>query len=205
MCKDADKPALATQSDDRNGCGGAVETPQWYIAVVRHNTEKAARDKLLAIGYEAYVATQTEEHLYKCGHKKQIEKVIIPTYVFIRATNQQRIQALKDCPLLSFYVLNPASGKGTPIKGNRPLAVIPDDQMRQLQYMLFHAPSPVDFTPRMKKGDPIRVARGPLKGFQGTFIAERTHTSVAVVIDVLGTASVQIPKEDILPLQLMSN
>ncbi len=188
----------STRSESGNGCGGAVEKRQWYIAVVRYNTEKSARERLEASGYEVYVATQKEMHNYKCGHKKEIEKVIIPTCVFIHATEKERLQALKDCPLISFYMMDRAAGSKKDIR--RQLARIPDNQMQQLMFMLFHAPSPAEFTSTLKKGDPVRVGRGPLRGQEGYFVCERGRDTITVVINTLGSISVQISRADVVPL-----
>ena len=41
---------------------GISENRVWYMAVVKRNSEKLIREKLLQQGYDAYVATQKEEH-----------------------------------------------------------------------------------------------------------------------------------------------
>ncbi len=199
MMKVAESPEIAAQSEPRNGCGGAVGGRHWYIAVVRHNTEKATRQHLEDDGFEAYVATQTETRHYKCGHKKQIERVVIPSCVFVHATDDERLQSLKRCSFIAFYMVNRAAAPGP--YGRQPLAVITDQQMEQMRYMLYHSPNPVTFTDvAMHEGDPIRVTRGPLKGQEGTFLSLRGKDTIAIYLPSLGTISVQISREDVVAI-----
>ena len=60
--------------DDAVGVSSDAEKRVWYVAVVNRNSEKLIRERLLQNGYEAYVASQLEEHRWANGRKKKVER-----------------------------------------------------------------------------------------------------------------------------------
>jgi len=168
----------------------------WFVANVRTQYERACRDQLLKLGFEAYVASQTEMHQYSCRKKRLVENVVISSRVFIHATEAERLEAQKQCPLIYHYMIDKA---GTPNDyGRAPYAIIPDDEMQRLQYMLYHADTPVLFTTdKLRAGDNVRVLRGPLKGYQGQIMRSGTNTYVVATLEALGNAMVAINPADL--------
>lgn len=79
-----------TPAFDTDGAEG-VSGHAWYVLWVRPRAEKAARDRLLAAGFEAYVTTRQEIHLWRSKdmrHKEKkerrmVEVVLIPSVVFV--------------------------------------------------------------------------------------------------------------------------
>ena len=170
----------------------------WYVAVVRRSTERYTRDQLTQLGYESYVATQHEVREWRNGRKKKVERVVISAIIFVHVTEQERLDILNTGLLFRFM-----TDKARPVNefGRHPLAIIPDHQMEQLQFMLFHADRPVEFIPgRLAKGTPIRVARGALKGFEGTVLRSEGLATVVCTLDLLGCATISISPEDLEPI-----
>ena len=133
----------------------AVGIPRWYVAYVGTRAEKAVRDRLVSLGYEAYAATQWEIHVWRNGRKKKIERPVITQYVFIRLTEQQRTEIL-TMPEIHYFLVNRAGA--TNAYGRHLPAVIPDAQMRMLQRMLGQSESAVRFaTSGFSIGDTVRV------------------------------------------------
>lgn len=180
------------------GVGDAVgvQSPQWYVAFVGHNTEKSCRDKLQQLGVESYVATQEEIHEWKNGRKKKVERVVISTLIFLRVTEKQR-RELVQLPFIKYFLTD----KARPVNdyGHHPLAVIPDSQMQQLRFMLYNADEPVSFVAEhLRLGDHIRVIRGSLKGLEGNVIRYKDGASYLVAqIENLGYAMMKIAIEDV--------
>lgn len=199
MAYDIGNTAVATQVNVRNGCAEGVEKRKWFVAIVKSRHEKAVRDKLIELGYEAYVATQKEMHVYKCRHRKEIERVIISCYVFVHATENERVATLKECSQIAAYLMELLPKYEVDSDGCwvRKCAVIPDAQMQQLQYFLYHAPKDVSFIAQLKKGDPVRVARGPLKGEIGAYYEDLGKSCLSIILDGLGGVITQIPIEDL--------
>ena len=181
----------AQKVDDAVG----VPNRHWFVAIVGRNTEKACRERLAALGYESYVATQNETRVWRTGQKKLVERVLISNLLFIHVTEHERLEIVK-LPYINYFLTDKAGH--TNDFGRHPLAVIPDSQMDMLRFMLYHADSPVTFTPEpLHLGDRIRVVRGQLAGCEGYVAMEGNLTHLVVRIDFLGSAQVIISPEDL--------
>ena len=187
-------PEHTTTMDVGDAVG--VQSPKWYVAFVGHNTEKICRDRLKQLGYESYVASQEEIHEWKNGRRKKVERVVIPTLLFVRVTEKQRREVV-HLPFIKYFLTNKA--RSADDFGRHPLAVIPDSQMQQLRFMLFNAENSVGFvSEHLRLGDHIRVARGSLKGLEGNVVRYKDGSSYLVAqIESLGYAMVKIAIEDI--------
>lgn len=187
---DSQVPA-AQKVDDAVG----VPNRQWFVAIVGRNTEKACRERLSALGYESYVATQMETRVWRTGQKKQVERVLISNILFIHVTERERLEIVK-LPYINYFLTDKAGH--TNDFGRHPLAVIPDSQMDMLRFMLYHADSPVSFTSEpLRLGDHIRVIRGQLTGCEGYVAKDGNQTHLVVRIDFLGSAQVSISSDDL--------
>jgi transcription antitermination factor NusG len=169
----------------------AVGIPRWYVAYVGTRAEKAVRDRLISLGYEAYAATQWEIHVWRNGRKKKVERPVITQYVFIRLTEQQRTEIL-TMPEIHYFLVNRAGA--TNAYGRHLPAVIPDSQMRMLQRMLGQSESAVRFaTSGFSIGDTVRVLGwgDNLKG-QVVCIPGDHARYIGIRIDQLGCAYMEI-------------
>ena len=169
----------------------AVGIPRWYVAYVGTRAEKAVRDRLVSLGYEAYAATQWEIHVWRNGRKKKVERPVITQYVFIRLTEQQRTEIL-TMPEIHYFLVNRAGA--TNAYGRHLPAVIPDAQMRMLQRMLGQSESAVRFaTSGFSIGDTVRVLGwgDNLKG-QVVCIPGDHARYIGIRIDQLGCAYMEI-------------
>ena len=183
--------AVGVSESDSSASEIASEQRFWYVAVVNRNSEKLIREKLLLKGFEAYVASQMEDHVWKNGRKKKIEHVLIPAKIFIRLTEQERLEVV-HLPYISYFLTDKAMA--TNAFGVHPLAVIPDREMQ----MLCNADSPVDFvSTQFRAGDRIRIVRGALKGFEGEVARITGETYVFIRLSVLGSALTRVSPQDI--------
>lgn len=171
----------------------------WFVAIVKQNTEKAVRDRLEESGHECYVAVQEEMHVWKNGRKSKVERVLIPSIVFIRSTEEER-KKIVNLPYITRFMVDPASG----LQGDhRPLAKVPADQIEKLRFMVGHSSSPVTIgTKNYKKGDKVRVIRGSLKGMEGEVNSSDGKSSELVVnIDFIGSARLKIDTINVEPIK----
>ena len=176
-------PAIV--ADDAEGI------PRWYVAYVGTRAEKAVRDRLISLGYEAYAATQWEIRVWRNGRKKKIERPVITQYVFIRLTERQRAVVVA-MPEIHYFLVNKAGA--TNEYGRHLPAVIPDAQMRMLQRMLGQSDSAVRFaTSGFAVGDTVRVL-GWGDNLQGYVVRiPGDHAKyVGIRIDQLGCAYMEI-------------
>ena len=181
--------------DDAVGVSSDAEKRVWYVAVVNRNSEKLIRERLLQNGFEAYVASQLEEHRWANGRKKKVERVVISARIFIRLTEEERREVV-HLPYINYFMTDKARAVNE--YGTHPLAVIPDREMQMLRFMLCNADMPVDFvTTRLRAGDRIRIIRGPLKGFEGEVTRQLCDTYVFIRLSILGAATTRVTPQDI--------
>lgn len=172
-----------------NGTDDREALPKhWVAALVQVRCEKAISKKLQELHIENYVPTQWEYHQWS-DRKKRVERVVIPMVVFIH-TDKATEKRLHTYSFINKLVSYP--GQYTP-------ATIPDSQIESLKYMLSHTDKPVEMHNHIfKTGEIIRIARGPLKGFEGElYRVETNRPMVAIHIECLGYACVNIDKSDI--------
>ena len=198
MAEDPQKPNDGTTMEQpmRQSCAGGVPDRKWFVAIVRRNYERVCRTQLAELGYEAYVASQKQTHVYRNRHRREVEHIVITGIVFVRITDQERLQVLKQCQHIQCFMLN-RTGQSNPY-GRSPFAVIPDSQMATLQFMLYHADTPVTFTNTpLRCGDRIRIIRGCMQGYKGDFLRQGNDHYIVVNLDLLGCAMTTISADDI--------
>lgn len=176
------------------GVDDAVGIPStnWYVAIVTPRHEKAVADKLRKFNIDCYVAIQKENHLWANGRCKIIDRVVIPSIVFIRCTDAIRREIVKQSYIHRFMVNHAAAGTL-----NKPVAIIPE--LQKLKFILGQSALPVNFTPTLfKVNDNVRVIRGPLIGLEGhiTRKSDSTH-ALSVALSMLGGAVTIIDPNDV--------
>ena len=169
-----------------NGTSDREAHPKYWIAVlVQMCTEQKVSTRLNKLGITNYVPTQTEIHQWS-DRKKKIERIVIPMVVFVQVDKEIE-KSLKTYSFIYKFISYP---------GQKETAIIPDEQILNLKYILENSSTEVFFTNHLKVGDVVKIARGPLKGFEGiiSIIDNRTQV-LAIRIDCLGYACVKISKE----------
>lgn len=188
--------AVGVQKTQKNG-------KHWYIAIVNNNSEKLCCEKLqerIAAqpegekDYEVYVAAQKEMRTWRNGRRKLVERIIFPTLVFIRCTDLVRRKDIVYLPYIKRFMVNIA---GAPENGHRPVAVIPDDQIRSLMRMVSDADSAITIESRpLRRGEKVRVNGGKLMGLEGYVLqCPDNSTSLVINIGILGCAKVNISRD----------
>ena len=161
---------------------------RWIAALVQMCTEKKVGNRLTKLGIENYVPTQTEIHQWS-DRKKKIERVVIPMVVFVRA-DEATERILRMQSFIRKILTYP---------GQTAAAVIPDDQIERLKFMLKQTDSPVELMPEnLRVGDRVRIVRGALQGLEGELCKSVPDKSmVAIRIDGLGYACVSVSVGDL--------
>lgn len=176
-----------------SGVGDAVGVPerQWYVAVVTHNTEKNCAERLTKKGIENYVPIQTEYKVWKNGRKAKVNRVVIPSTVFIKCTEQERREIVK-LPFINRFMTNKAGFSARSL--HKPLAIIPDRQIDILKFMLGQSDIPVEISEKpFRKGDKVRVVRGSLAGLEGEVVDMKNATAELILfLGLLGYARLSI-------------
>ena len=148
------------------------------------------------MGFEVYVPTETRVSETPSGKRHERPHALIAARLFLHATEEERQRAVNTTYILRF--MTDIAGR-TDRLGRRPLAVIPDEQMQALQYMVFNASKPVSISEGgLLRGDKVKVMRGPLKGLEG--IVERDPSGASriyITLDTFGCASTELDLESV--------
>ena len=160
---------------------------RWVAALVQMCMEKKVGERLTKLGVENYVPTQTEIRQWS-DRKKKVERVVIPMVVFVH-TDEKTERSLRMHSFIRKILTYP---------GQTTAAVIPDDQINRLKFMLRQSDSPVEMMEqRLQVGDKVQIVRGALQGLEGEFFKNVDKSMVAIHIEALGYACVSVSVEDI--------
>lgn len=153
------------------------------MAYVQSCLEKKTAQRLAAMGIECYLPVQSEIRQWS-DRRKRVERLVIPMMIFVHVTPQERPLPLSLQAVSRYMVLR---GESTP-------AVIPDEQMDRFRFMLDYSPEAVEMcSAPLAPGDAVKVIKGPLAGLEGELITVNGKSKVAVRLDMLGCAHVDVP------------
>lgn len=156
---------------------------QWLVAYVQSCLEKKTAQRLAAMGIECYLPVQSEIRQWS-DRRKRVDRLVIPMMIFVHVTPQERPLPLSLQAVSRYMVLR---GESTP-------AVIPDEQMNRFRFMLDYSPEAVEMcSAPLAPGDAVKVIKGPLAGLEGELITVNGKSKVAVRLDMLGCAHVDVP------------
>lgn len=156
---------------------------QWHAVYTRLYHEKKTHDNLHAMGIESFVPVQIEMRQWS-DRRKKVERVLIPMMVFVHVTPEERAQVLTLSAVSRYIVL----------RGEHRPAVIPDYQMDRFRFMLDFSEEAVELCAEpLAPGELVKVVKGPLSGLTGELISIGGKSKVAVRLDMLGCAHVDIP------------
>ena len=156
---------------------------QWLVAYVQSCLEKKTAQRLAAMGIECYLPVQSEIRQWS-DRRKRVDRLVIPMMIFVHVTPQERPLPLSLQAVSRYMVLR---GESTP-------AVIPNEQMDRFRFMLDYSPEAVEMcSAPLAPGDAVKVIKGPLAGLEGELITVNGKSKVAVRLDMLGCAHVDVP------------
>ena len=160
----------------------------WIAALVQMNCEKKVASKLGKLGITNYVPTQKEIHQWS-DRKKKIERIVIPMVVFVQVDKEIE-KSLITYPFIYKFISYP---------GQKETAIIPDEQIEKLKFMLNNADSNVEvYDSVYEVGEEIEIVRGPLKGFSGELCYfEKGKPKVGICLELLGYACVSVNINDV--------
>lgn len=180
-------PAAACVVDDAVG----MNKSRWFVAIVNHNSEKKVSEQLTKIGVVNYLPTQSEVRVWRNGRKSKVDRVVIPSTIFVYCTESRR-RELVALPYIFRFMTNKAGALKDSI--NKPLAIIPDREIERLKFMLGQSDIPVEISKMpFKNGDKVRVIRGSLVGLEGEVVdTKNAKSDLIVALSIFGCAKLSI-------------
>ena len=182
----------------------SFDSSAWYIAQVKRHNELVCRKILnspdrFPYKVEAYVAAQ-QEMVFRANRTRHVkERVVIAGKIFIRVDTSHRQDVLKQCLLLSRYVMDPSASPTA--NGHTAFARVPDWEIQRLREIFTLADGPVEYTDALPRpNDKIQVLTGPLHGLRGAVSTISGRKFATVLLDTLGTFSFRLPIADLAKL-----
>lgn len=164
--------------------GGHVVRPkQWLVAQVHICHEKKTSVRLARMGIENFLPVQKELHQWS-DRRKEVERVLLPMMLFVHVDAEERKRVLTLSSVSRYLVMR---GESVP-------AVIPETQMARFKFMLDYSEDAVSMSAYpLAPGEKVRVIKGPLRGLEGELVIDEGKSKVAVRLNMLGCACVDMP------------
>lgn len=155
---------------------------RWLTAYVKMHHEKKVRDRLTAMGIQCFLPVQIEERQWS-DRKKTVERVLISMMIFVYVDAEEQLRVLQTPSVVRYMVL----------RGERVPTEIPEAQMERFRFMLEQSANAVSFTDcDLQLGEHVRVITGPLKGLVGELININGKSNIAIRIDQIGCATIEM-------------
>ena len=146
----------------------------WYAAYTRVNQELVIKKKLDELGVENYLPQEERVRETPLGRKK-IRVILIHGLIFIRTDKTTSFSLLND-HLLNIVYLKDREGRCS--------LIIPDKQMEDFMFLLDFSTDGVEVLNKdLKRGDRVRVIKGPLLGLEESGHADDAETDSAYLHD----------------------
>lgn len=157
--------------------------PAWHVVKTKTKCEKYVRDRLHAMGIEAFVPLKKRTARYN-RKVKVYELPLITCYTFVRLDKSRRNDVLA-IPYVQGMLKT--AGKDS---------IVSEKEIQWLQKVsgteLDVKTEPISLT----KGDRIILAHGQLAGMEGVILAERSKNEVVVALESLGLQMVIYVERD---------
>lgn len=155
----------------------------WLAAYVKIHHEKKVRDRLLAQDIQCFLPIHTEVRQWS-DRKKKVDRIVIPMMIFVHVDVHEQLQVLQTPSVLRYMVL----------RGERTPAIIPNSQMEKFRFVVERSDAAVGIESNcnLQAGEEVRVTQGPLAGLIGQFVTIKGKSSIAIRIDSIGCAMVEM-------------
>ena len=164
---------------------------RWYALKVFYNKVFDLRDTLAARVEESYIPVTTST-VERGGVKKQVERPLISSLMFIRTTPEaaSSLRPLIEGKAMLYTSMTP--------QGRRPVA-IPDREMNIFMLVTSRGEWGVEYIgddmPHYHSGDRVRVIEGPFKGSEGHIVRIKgDHRLVVTVNGLCAVATRYMPR-----------
>ena len=146
---------------------------QWMAVYTKPRNEKKVKEYLGRVGVEHYLPLQEVKRKWS-DRWKVVQEPIIPSYVFVKVEEKERLQVL-ECPGVTNFVF--WLGKA---------AIIPDREIEQIRFLLKEQSDTqlVQFE-ALKPGDRAKIDAGKFVGEDVTVQGESGKDFI-VVLESLG-------------------
>jgi transcription antitermination factor NusG len=161
----------------------------WYAVRTKSHCECKTEKYLSTRVLETYVPIQEEMHQWS-DRRKKIQRIVIPSIIFIKAEDK----CIMSIPKTNFFHGFLCSDRKNSIP-----SIIPDKEIETFRFMLEHSENPVHIEQqKMHTGAKVRVIKGRLKGLCGYITRLKDDsTSISISLGILGNAITILERCDV--------
>ena len=163
-----------------------VETQKYWFAARTRDKQEFAIGKFLEklksnenLDIDYYLPTKIVISQLKHRRKRSVVPVI-RNLIFVCATKQTACDISNVYGVRLFYMKDLFTHS---------MLVVPDKQMKDFMFLLDFSPEGIEvFDNNLRRGDRVRVVKGPLVGLEGELVRLRGHKRVVIRLE--GVASI---------------
>jgi transcription antitermination factor NusG len=157
----------------------------WFAAKVKYQTEKKIRNYLQEQGIEHYIPFH-KTVIERDGRKRKVERPVINCFAFVHTDKATAFSIPTEMHLTMNYIRDIDTGQ---------LLVIPDKQMEDFMFVLDFSEDAIRLDNKnLKRGDKVRVIKGPFAGIEGELVRVKGHKRVVVRLEgIFSLATTYIP------------
>lgn len=166
-----------------------TEVPKWFVAVIKNHSEIKVSDNLTQKGFECFVPVIISEKTWNNGRKHKSVTPLLSAKIFIRCTEEQRMDEIVKLPYISRFMVDRSSGT------SRKLMVIPDNDMEAFKKAVECSQGEITvWESTLVTGDMVRITKGAMEGLVGYIERTTSGTNFLIKIGTFGYASVTVQK-----------
>jgi len=152
-----------------------LQQKSWYLVYTKPRQEALAQANLERQGYGVYLP-KVRQMRRRRGKQEAVVEPLFPRYLFIHLDTQNDNWG----PIRSTF------GVASLVRFGSEPAQVPDELVAHLKAQEGQEGLHEWAEPKMKVGDRVRVAEGPLKGYEGILLAKTGQERVMLLLEMLG-------------------
>ena len=143
---------------------------RWYAIYTKPRWEKKVAERLEEKRIEHYLPLLKTLKLWS-DRKKWVQEPLFKSYIFVHVSDKEYLPAIQTAGAVKYIIFE-----------RKPVS-IPSIQIEAIKTFIASGDDLIIDSPELKIGDRVQVARGPLKGLEGTLVEFHQKHRVRVVID----------------------
>ena len=148
----------------------------WYLVYTKPRQEEVAATNLTRQGYGVYLP-HLRQARKRAGKRVFVVEPLFPRYLFIHL----------DSHTDNWIPIRSTLGVMSLVRFGAEPARVPDDLVARLKSREDDEALHEWAEPKLAVGDHVRVAEGPLAGYEGVLIAKSGRERVTLLLDMLGS------------------
>ena len=166
-----------------------MSSPFWCAARLMPKREAVATQCLALAGFETYLPRLRERRVIR-GRRVEVSPPLFPCYLFIWIEVQW--SRARWAPGVASLIM---AGDGP--------ARVPDSVIAEIRSRERNGLVELARPPRFRRGDHVRIVRGPFRERLALYDGMGPHERIAVLLQILGGQQrVELPAGDIVPIEV---